>query len=275
MNAVATQAAKAKLFGAEMERVRDVTFRGVFFDLWGTLLIQNDPSGAWSNWVSAIHGTLTECGLSIPVDVFAARCDGFFDKPEPPPQGVGLTIYERRIRALGVDLGLQLTNAEIRSVVTREYEAWRKDVSVDPDADAVLSALMRRRTLGLVTNYDHPPHIYPLLREFGLSGFFQTVVISGAIGIRKPDPHIFLPALQEVGLQPHEVVYVGDRRTDVQGSRAAGLYPVRIQRSRPGEDVAPQESNSVCESARTGSEQSAIDSARVISRLTELVELLG
>ena len=270
-----TQEAKAQLSGAEMGRVRDVTFRGVFFDLWGTLLIQKDPSVFWSNWVSGIHSILTESGLSIPVDLFAARCDDLFDKPEPPPQGVGLTIYERRIRALGVDLGLQLTNAEIRSVVTREYEAWRKDVSVDPDADAVLSALMRRRTLGLVTNYDHPPHIYPLLREFGLSGFFQTVVISGAIGIRKPDSQIFLLALQEAGLQPHEVVYVGDTREDVQGSRSAGLYPVRIQRGTPGGDVATQESKSACETAQTGSEQSAIDSARVISRLTELVELLG
>jgi FMN phosphatase YigB (HAD superfamily) len=57
--------------------------------------------------------------------------------------------------------------------------------------------------------------------------FFTAIVISGEVGIRKPDPRIFHLALQRTGLQPEEVVYVGDTEEDIAG--ALGMHPWRCK----------------------------------------------
>ncbi len=51
-----------------------------------------------------------------------------------------------------------------------------------------------------------------------------AIVDSGAIGISKPDPRIFEPALRALGTAPERTLYVGDTvHADVNGSRAAGM----------------------------------------------------
>ncbi len=52
------------------------------------------------------------------------------------------------------------------------------------------------------------------------------VVDSEVVGVAKPDPAIFAPALATIGLPAHRVGYVGDSvRNDVGGARAAGMVP--------------------------------------------------
>ena len=55
------------------------------------------------------------------------------------------------------------------------------------------------------------------------------VVDSGALGIAKPDPRIFTPALDALGLPPERVLYVGDTvHADVFGARAAGMPVIQL-----------------------------------------------
>lgn len=55
------------------------------------------------------------------------------------------------------------------------------------------------------------------------------VVDSHVVGIEKPDPAIFSFALDELGLAAERCIYVGDTvHFDVQGARAAGLWPVHV-----------------------------------------------
>ena len=55
------------------------------------------------------------------------------------------------------------------------------------------------------------------------------VVDSGTIGIAKPDPAIFLPALAALGTDPARTLYVGDTvHADVHGARAAGMPVVQL-----------------------------------------------
>ena len=94
-----------------------------------------------------------------------------------------------------------------------------------------------RKILGLISNYDHPPHIYALLRQLGLEKFFRAIIISGEVGIKKPEPRIFRLALEKTGLQPNEAVYVGDTKEDMMGSVAAQLTPIFIRRSQSYQDA--------------------------------------
>jgi putative hydrolase of the HAD superfamily len=57
----------------------------------------------------------------------------------------------------------------------------------------------------------------------------DAVVDSGAIGISKPDPRIWGPALAATRAEPAEAVHVGDSLlTDVGGARAAGIEPIHF-----------------------------------------------
>jgi putative hydrolase of the HAD superfamily len=56
-----------------------------------------------------------------------------------------------------------------------------------------------------------------------------AIVDSGAVGVAKPDPAIFRPALEALGTEPHRTLYVGDMvHADVRGARAAGMPVVQI-----------------------------------------------
>ena len=55
---------------------------------------------------------------------------------------------------------------------------------------------------------------------------FDAVVISGEVGLRKPDPEIYALAARDVGVPPGECVFVDDIAANVRGAVAAGMVGV-------------------------------------------------
>ena len=72
--------------------------------------------------------------------------------------------------------------------------------------------LLQLKELGLpmvlVSNFYG--NIHTVLHEFGFDGLFLKVIESAVVGIRKPDPRIFLLGVEALGLKPEEVTVVGD-----------------------------------------------------------------
>lgn len=205
-------------------------FDAVFFDLYGTLLIYGDMSAAWSAWLSALHGWLDELGLAIDRDKLARRCEGFFGWPAPSLANDGLTVYERRLRDLATDLRTETDRARLQEGAKKTIGAWQAFVTLDPEAPPVLEKLSANHALALVSNFDHPPHVTDLLRQTGLDQHLPVVVVSGAVGIKKPDPGIFAPAIEAVGITPRRIAHVGDAPEDILAAHGAGMTPVRLQR---------------------------------------------
>ncbi|GGP53770.1 hypothetical protein GCM10010185_27530 [Saccharothrix coeruleofusca] len=56
---------------------------------------------------------------------------------------------------------------------------------------------------------------------------FDVVVISGRVGLRKPDPRIFEHTLQRLGLPAHRCAFFDDAPANVEGARAVGLHAHR------------------------------------------------
>jgi putative hydrolase of the HAD superfamily len=78
------------------------------------------------------------------------------------------------------------------------------------------------------------------LEDAGLLDLLDGVVSSGASGVAKPDPAIFLRALWYAGAAPSDVLHVGDSLDkDVAGARAARIRPVLL--CRDGESPADVE----------------------------------
>ena len=87
--------------------------------------------------------------------------------------------------------------------------------------------------LGVVSNSDG--RVEQALEAAGLRQYFDAVVDSALVGVEKPDPRIFLAALDALGVAPAEALYVGDLyEVDIVGARAAGMDAVLLGRPEDG-----------------------------------------
>lgn len=96
-----------------------------------------------------------------------------------------------------------------------------------PDALSTLAALRAAGfKLGLITNGSVRMQSGKL-ECLALPVMFDTVLISDAEGVSKPDPAIFHRALERLGVDAAHACYVGNHpEIDVAGARAAGLKAV-------------------------------------------------
>ena len=118
----------------------------------------------------------------------------------------------------------------------------------------VLLQLKSQCPLVLVSNFYG--NLSVVLREFGLDGLFEAVVESAVVGVRKPDPRIFLLGAEALGLPPSRVTAVGDSLDkDIIPAKQAGCRTVWLQ----GEGW-------------TAYDPCAPEADRVIHRLDELLE---
>ena len=106
-----------------------------------------------------------------------------------------------------------------------------------PGAWQMLRGLSRRVPLAVIsdTGFASGRAQDRLLEKDGARKFFATTIYSMDIGHAKPRPEIFAAALKTLGVEPHEIIHVGDNeRTDVRGALAAGFRAVRLDVVRSG-----------------------------------------
>ena len=67
----------------------------------------------------------------------------------------------------------------------------------------------------------------PELNTVGLAGYFDPIIISGDVGVRKPHERLFTDALTAMKMTPSEVLFVGnDMYRDVYGAKRVGMTTV-------------------------------------------------
>lgn len=83
--------------------------------------------------------------------------------------------------------------------------------------------------IGLITNGSHELQ-YKKLGMLELTDLFDEIIVSGDTPYQKPDERIFLMMAEKMGVEPSEMMYVGDHPlNDVEGSRKAGCVSVWVK----------------------------------------------
>jgi len=101
---------------------------------------------------------------------------------------------------------------------------------VYPDAEPALQLLKKTYRLGLLTN-GAPGVQLPKIDGSGLGHYFDVTIISGEIGIGKPDPRIFKHTIDRLDVTADETVMVGDSlERDIIGAQQAEIRPIWISR---------------------------------------------
>ena len=102
------------------------------------------------------------------------------------------------------------------------YEATVKETAKSRE---VLLQLKQQYPMVLVSNFYG--NIATVLQEFKLDGIFDKIIESAVVGVRKPDPQIFTLGVEALGMQPNEVVVVGDSMDkDIIPAGKAGCHTV-------------------------------------------------
>ncbi|NNF53386.1 MAG: noncanonical pyrimidine nucleotidase, YjjG family [Acidimicrobiales bacterium] len=126
-----------------------------------------------------------------------------------------------RFELLKTELGLNYNSAAVaENYITGLVECGE----LFPGARRLLEDLEANFSLGMITNGIGPVQ-RGRMERLGLRRFFDSVVISGEVGVAKPRPEIFALALAELGDPPRSnCLMIGDSLpSDIQGGQNAGI----------------------------------------------------
>ncbi len=204
----------------------------IFFDLGETLVTQNIED----NMVT--KNALREISPILPRRVSSERLFEFYREGykinetirsrhhvEIPIQVWMRQLLERIIEDNPSD---QLVNRAVEIIVKARAA---NGVAFD-DAHSTIQRLARRDVkLGIISNVSSHEVAMGILDKVRLTRYFDEIVTSAMVGIRKPDPGIFRYALMQFRARPEEAVMVGDSEIhDIGGGYTSGLKTVLVDR---------------------------------------------
>ena len=92
-----------------------------------------------------------------------------------------------------------------------------------------IKILKQTYKIGLLSNIHSKERIASRLPAGVLDELFESITISGDLGIIKPDPHIYEYAAHSLGVLPEECVMIDDVGRFCEGARAVGMRAVQFQ----------------------------------------------
>jgi FMN phosphatase YigB (HAD superfamily) len=201
--------------------------RAVFLDALGTLVELEPP------WISLRDMVPAEVSDERLVEALKAEMAYYKRHAHEGRDERSLAELRERCAGivserLGIDVGVDELVAAIR------FSAY-------PDAVPALSGL-RDRGLSLVAVSNWDCSLPRVLDGCGLGELLDGTITSAEAGFRKPDPEIFVRALELAGCDAADALHVGDTaEEDAVGARAAGIRPLLIDRDGGAGDIASLE----------------------------------
>jgi len=202
--------------------MENTELKGIIFDYGGTI----DSRGV--HWSEVIWDGYRNCGVDISKELFrdayvhAERELARVRHILPGDNFHDLLLKKMKIELKWlVDGGHLQANAVetyAESIANYCYEAARSSIE---EARPTLEKLAAVYPMMLVSNFYG--NVDSVLRDFDLRRYFKGVIESAVVGIRKPDPTIFRLGVVALGLEPEEVLVIGDSlKKDILPARSIG-----------------------------------------------------
>jgi putative hydrolase of the HAD superfamily len=215
---------------------RPVRPTAILFDFYGTLA-ESDGTGL------RVADVLTEHGYELPDDVARRYWQDGLDGIEHDEHSVSREHYvawqTQRLRGLLGECGVGDAAAGVMIDRLHAQSARPKMRAYDDAAEVLASLRAEGVVVAVCSNWDWD--LAEAVEEAGLSAHVDVLISSAWVGARKPHSRIYVHALEELGLEPDEVLFVGDTwNCDVDGPLAHGMRPVYVRRShREPDTTAP------------------------------------
>lgn len=200
-------------------------FKAVLFDL-GLTLTKTAP------FPEIYRRILARFGVNIPIEDIAwaqKATESEFD----------VTTYDEDRRKefwtkYNVSMLKKLEVEEKRVFLAEKIdELWWEcsHLQVYPDVEPTLSQLRAKGLKLAIVSNGFKKDLEHVLGKLGLKKCFDIVVSIDSCNSAKPDKEIFLYALNKLGVQPSEALFIGDSvETDYEGALKVGIKPFIIDR---------------------------------------------
>ncbi|HFI0586314.1 TPA: HAD family hydrolase [Streptococcus suis] len=133
-----------------------------------------------------------------------------------------------RMKHALADFGYQVSDATALAIQI-DYDYFQGRIELSPVFPEIFSWCQAQGiTMGIITNGPYR-HQLRKIRTMGLVNWFELehVLISGQVGITKPNPAIFQLMEERLGMSGDDVCYLGDSfENDIIGAKTAGWQAV-------------------------------------------------
>lgn len=219
--------------------------KGLLFDLYGTLIDIETNEGTEEIYRAISHYLTYHC---IDLRRWEVR-DRYYRIMKQQKEARGEEHPEIDVEAIWNEFLMQegIKSPAIRGqqakVIAHIYRGVsRNRLQLYPNVKRVLNELRTQYQMALISDAQSC-YALPEIRAVGLHGYFDPIIISSYYGYRKPDSRLFRMAMERMGLEPHEVIGVGnDMFRDVHGARILGIKSIFFdsnQGTKTFENVSP------------------------------------
>jgi HAD superfamily hydrolase (TIGR01549 family) len=113
----------------------------------------------------------------------------------------------------------------------QEVEEEQASAQIYSETKKVLNKLKDQKIrMGLISNLASP-YRAPFF-NLGIDGYFEKILFSCDVGLRKTDPRIYKKIIQQFEVDPAYILMVGDKiHADVNGPISAGMNAVHLDRT--------------------------------------------
>lgn len=127
-------------------------------------------------------------------------------------------------------LGLQDQVSQVlveQTVAALHRQCLSKVTLITGATETLMELQARDYRLSVISNAAYSPFLTWALERFEILHFFETILVSADVGVRKPALEIFQIALEQLELEPADVVYVGDDfQKDVAAPKQLGMRAI-------------------------------------------------
>jgi HAD superfamily hydrolase (TIGR01549 family) len=210
-------------------------FKAILFDLGNTLLFFNgDWTQIFAKSDQALLTQLLSTGIDLNEDIFLrefrARMDTYYDQREADFLELTTGYILRNVLAR---MGHPQVDDEIICTALRKmYAVSQKYWLPAEDTISTLQMLQEQvYRMGIISNASDDADVQTLVDNTKMRSYFDFILSSAAIGIRKPNSTIFEIALSNWPFTPQQIAMVGDTLdADILGANNMGIFSVWITR---------------------------------------------
>lgn len=128
---------------------------------------------------------------------------------------MGQISWETFCNALSVKSGKSVE--EINTMYSEHH--------INREIIGLINELKPKFKIGLLTNAN-TTHINEILERINATDLFDSLTISSELGVIKPQPAIYRAALNNLGVEASEAIFIDDAQRNVEGAIAEGIVSI-------------------------------------------------
>jgi len=148
--------------------------------------------------------------------IFGGNLESMYDRGKTSSRD----FYQDVVKSLDIDVPFE----EFRDI-------WTRIFTLKEDVCDLIRTLKKRYRLILLSNTNEM-HFDYAFGAFEILRAFDDYVLSYRVGARKPDPKVYLAALQRAGCQAGECIYIDDKEEYVWAARRLGIQAIVFRNAR-------------------------------------------